>query len=81
VGRIAHKSIGLTSGMSCRALAERFGYSPDSVERHSANHLLPQMRAAILAGWQADLLRSQPCRAILNCSRQFEKSTTVAGGS
>jgi hypothetical protein len=36
--------------MSCRALAERFGYSPDSVERHSKAHLLPQMRAAILAG-------------------------------
>jgi hypothetical protein len=36
--------------MSCRALAERFGLSPDSVERHSKAHLLPQMRAAILAG-------------------------------
>lgn len=52
----AQVDIGLTSGMSCKALAERFGYSPDSVERHSKAHLLPQMRAAILAGQHPSLV-------------------------
>jgi hypothetical protein len=31
-----------------------------------------------LDAWQADLVREQPRRAILNCSRQSGKSTTVA---
>jgi hypothetical protein len=47
-----------------------------------SRHLDPVLFAAdaglVLDPWQADLVRQQPRRAILNCSRQSGKSTTVA---
>jgi hypothetical protein len=41
--------VGLVHGVSHRVLADRFGVSKDAVQRHSANHLSPAQRAAILA--------------------------------
>jgi Helicase len=47
-----------------------------------SRHLDPVLLAAdaglVLDPWQADLVRKQPRRAILNCSRQSGKSTTVS---
>jgi len=40
--------IGLTHRVPHRVLAKRFGVSPDAIQRHSANHLPPQTRAALL---------------------------------
>jgi hypothetical protein len=45
----AQIEIGLTCHTSMHSLAVRFSCSEDALQRHKANHLTPQMRAAILA--------------------------------
>ncbi len=47
--RRAAIEVALVGGMGTRQVAARFGVSRDSVARHSANHLGPAQRAAILA--------------------------------
>jgi hypothetical protein len=44
--------LGLVRGMSFRALASRFGLHADAIGRHSANHLSPVQRAALLTAVQ-----------------------------
>lgn len=42
--------LALARGVSVRALSRRYKISPDSIYRHSARHLPPQLRAKLIAG-------------------------------
>lgn len=42
--------LALVSGVSCRAVAKKYGISRDAAWRHLRNHVPPERRAALIAG-------------------------------
>jgi hypothetical protein len=52
---LAGINLGLSRGVSVRALAKRYGISIDSLFRHRRLHLPPQLRASLIAGPDLDI--------------------------
>src|SRR5437773_7192391 len=51
----AQIDLGLARRVSVIALSKRFGLGHDSLYRHRANHMTPQLRASLLAGPEIEL--------------------------
>jgi hypothetical protein len=52
---LAGINLGLARGVSVRALARRYQVPRDALYRHKANHLPPQLRAALIVGPDLDI--------------------------
>jgi hypothetical protein len=63
--------VGLVHGVPMQVLADRFGASKDAIQRHSANHLSPAQRAAILA-------QRKPTEIDLDRLREAESENLLA---